>query len=84
MSPSSVVVYNLLVEGGLHAEAAKQLAEVLVTRDDLAHLATKADLAELKAEMHAMLHSQTKWLATTMIAMMIAMTAIFGAIVKLL
>jgi hypothetical protein len=87
MSATSVVVYNLLVEGGVSDEAARQLAEILVTRDDLAHLATKADLAalrtdfaEFKAEMHQALGAQTRLIITTLVAM----TAIFAAIVKLI
>ncbi|MCY3749282.1 MAG: hypothetical protein OXG64_08305 [Chloroflexi bacterium] len=68
-----------------------------LTRDDLrdeldralAHYATKADLAELRAEVHATraefkadLHSQTRWMVIAVLGSVSAASAVTGLIVR--
>ena len=81
-------IYAELTRVGISNEVASELTESvnriknLVTKQDLE--ATKQDLKvallELETTVHKELHSQTKYMIYTMIAM----TGIFGVIVKLL
>lgn len=70
-----------------HAEAMHEaLRESVATKSDLAELrnATKSDLAELRLAIKADLHAMRADIIQWTVGAMIAMTAVFGVIVKLL
>lgn len=80
-------IYEALKSAGIDEHYARAAAAAVIGVEEKTHLATKADLAELKAdfamlkaEIFAMLNRQLQ----VMMAMMVAMTGIFAAIVKLL
>jgi hypothetical protein len=90
MTTLNIELLDALKKAGVDDETARAAAkavlgieakEQLATKADLAELklATKADLAELKAEIQAMLNRQLQ----VMMGMMVALTGIFAAIVKL-
>ena len=56
---------------------AKRAAASVLSRDDLNQLATKTDIAELKADL-------IKWMAGLIISSVVAMTGIFAALVRLM
>lgn len=64
------------------AEVLQQGGQDLATKADIAELgaATKLDIADLKAEIQGMLNRQLQ----VMLAVMVALTGIFGLIVKVL
>lgn len=64
------------------ADALRQASQDLATKADIAELrmAMKLDIAELEARIQAMLNRQLQ----VMLGVMVALTAIYAAIVKLL
>jgi hypothetical protein len=72
-------LYEALIAAGAPDDIAKRAAANVLSHDQRTDLATKADLAELKAEIQAMLNRQLQVMA----GLMVAMTGIFAAIVKL-
>jgi hypothetical protein len=86
-----IIEYEALIATGAPDEAAKRAAGNVLSRDDLNQLATKLDiadlkttLAELKAEIQAMLNRQLQVMVGLTIGSMVALTTIFTAIVKFL
>jgi hypothetical protein len=90
MTAINIELLDALKKAGVDEETARAAAkavlgieerEKLATKADLEQLrlTVKADIAELKAEIQAMLNRQLQ----VMMGMMIAMTGIFAAIVKL-
>jgi hypothetical protein len=65
-------LYDALRKAGVDEDVARAAAKAVLGVEAREHLATKADLAELKAEL-------IKWNVATLVAM----TALFSAIVKL-
>lgn len=65
-------VYEALRQAGIEDDTAKAAAKSVLAVEEKETLATKADLAELKADI-------IKW----NMALMIAMTGLFAAIVKI-
>jgi hypothetical protein len=66
-------LYNALLKAGVDDDTARAAAKSVIAIEDKAHLATKADLAELKADL-------IKW---NVVAMSV-LTAIYAGIVTLL
>jgi hypothetical protein len=85
-------VYDAFKEAGVSEERASAAAIAVAThsldREHLATLATKADLEQLrhatKADLAELEADIIKWMAGLVIGSMVAMTGIFAAIVKLL
>jgi hypothetical protein len=78
-------LYEALIAAGAPDDTAKRAAANVLSRDDLNQLATKLDiadlkttLAELKAEIQAMLNRQLQVMA----GLMVGLTGIFAVIVK--
>lgn len=66
-------LYDALKKAGVDEDVARRAAKAVIGEEEKDHLATKADLSDLKA-------SLIQWSVGTLIAM----TAIFAAIVKVL
>jgi hypothetical protein len=66
-------LFEALKKAGVDEDTARKAAQAVLATEEREHLATKADLAELKADL-------IKWNVGTLIAM----TGLFTAIVKLL
>lgn len=68
------------------AEAVRESGHALATKADIAELraATKLDIAELKTEIQAMINRLLLTLTGIIVGSMVAMAGIFGLIVKLL
>lgn len=79
MTTLNVGLLDALKKAGVDDETARAAAKAVLGIEAKEQLATKADLAELKAEIQAMLNRQLQ----VMMGMMIALTGIFAAIVKL-
>jgi hypothetical protein len=75
----NIELLDALKKAGVDDETARAAAKAVLGIEAKEQLATKADLAELKAEIQAMLNRQLQ----VMMGMMIALTGIFAAIVKL-
>jgi hypothetical protein len=75
----NIELLDALKKAGVDDEIARAAAKAVLGIEAKEQLATKADLAELKAEIQAMLNRQLQ----VMMGMMIALTGIFAAIVKL-
>ena len=72
-------LYDALRKAGVDEDTARAAAGAVLADDCREHLATKTDLLALKADLHA-LESTLTW---RMVTVMVAMTAVFSAIVKL-
>ncbi|MGH8585117.1 MAG: integrase [Gammaproteobacteria bacterium] len=70
-------LYEALIAAGTPDDLAKRAAASVLNRDDLNQLATKTDIAELKADL-------IKWMAGLIIGSVVAMTGIFAALVRLM
>ncbi|MGH8587814.1 MAG: hypothetical protein ACREXX_00300 [Gammaproteobacteria bacterium] len=70
-------LYEALIAAGAPDNLAKRAAASVLSRDDLNQLATKTDIAELKADL-------IKWMAGLIIGSVVAMTGIFAALVRLM
>ncbi|MGH8582462.1 MAG: hypothetical protein ACREWG_06650 [Gammaproteobacteria bacterium] len=70
-------LYEALIAAGTPDDLAKRAAASVLSRDDLNQLATKTDIAELKADL-------IKWMAGLIIGSVVAMTGIFAALVRLM
>lgn len=70
-------LYEALIAAGAPNDLAKRAAASVLSRDDLNQLATKTDIAELKADL-------IKWMAGLIIGSVVAMTGIFAALVRLM
>lgn len=79
MTTLNIELLDALKKAGVDDETARAAAKAVLGIEAKEQLATKADLAELKAEIQAMLNRQLQ----VMMGMMIALTGIFAAIVKL-
>jgi hypothetical protein len=75
----NIELLDALKKAGVDDETARAAAKAVLGIEAKEQLATKADLAELKAEIQAMLNRQLQ----VLMGMMIALTGIFAAIVKL-
>jgi hypothetical protein len=75
----NIELLDALKKAGVDDETARAVAKALLGIEAKEQLATKADLAELKVEIQAMLNRQLQ----VMMGMMVALTGIFAAIVKL-
>ena len=73
-------LFEALKKAGIDEETARKAAQAVVGAEEKEHLATKADLAQLEARIQAMLNRQLQ----IMLGVMVALTAIYAAIVKLL
>jgi hypothetical protein len=85
-TPTMLELYEILTKSGFSPDVARRATEIIVTQDEKAQLATKEDIADLKlafsqlkADIAERLNDQMKW----QMGLMVAMTAIFSAIVKL-
>ncbi len=76
-------LYHSLVNAGIKPEDAQNVVEAW-EREMREQLATKSDMAALYAAMHADMANLKAELIKWVSGMMVAMTAIFAAIVKLL
>ena len=79
MTTLNIELLDALKKAGVDDETARAAAKAVLGIEAKEQLATKADLAELKAEIQAMLNRQLQ----VMMGMMIALTGIFAVIVKL-
>ena len=79
MTTLNIELLDALKKAGVDDETARAVAKAVLGIEAKEQLATKADLAELKAEIQAMLNRQLQ----VMMGMMVALTGIFAAIVKL-
>lgn len=70
-------LYEALIAAGSPDDLAKRAAASVLSRDDLNQLATKTDIAELKADL-------ITWMAGLIIGSVVAMTGIFAALVRLM
>ena len=70
-------LYEALIAAGSPDDLAKRAAASVLSRDDVNQLATKTDIAELKADL-------IKWMAGLIIGSVVAMTGIFAALVRLI
>ena len=51
MSDTTLEIYNALIEAGIGKERAERVAELVISREEARHLATKSDIAELRADL---------------------------------
>ncbi len=79
MTTLNIELLDALKKAGVDDETARAAAKAVLGIEAKEQLATKADLAELKAEIQAMLNRQLQ----VMMGVMVALTGIFAAIVKL-
>ena len=86
MAASTLELYELLKSAGWQETQARERARLLLTIDDKEHLATKADLARLEAnltkEIHNAMWAQIRWLFGIQIVAFSAMGGVFAGIVK--
>jgi len=73
-------LYEALRAAGVKDETARAAAQSVIAIEDKEHLATKADLTQLRADFSEMKGEIIKWNVVTMGVM----TALFSAIVTLL
>jgi hypothetical protein len=50
MSDTTLEIYNALIEAGISKKRAERVAELVISREEARHLATKSDIAELRAD----------------------------------
>ena len=84
MSMMVVEVYDALRRVGVEDDMARAAAKAVIGADDRASLATKADLAELRSATRADISELKADLIKWNAGLLVAMTAIFAGIVKLL
>ena len=51
MSDTTLELYNALIEAGIEKKRAERVAELVISRDEARHLATKSDIADLRADL---------------------------------
>ena len=73
-------LFDALKKAGVDEETARKAAQAVVGAEEKEHLATKADLAQLEARVQGMLNRHL----LAVLGAMVALTAIYAAIVKLL
>ena len=78
MSSATVDLYNALVEAGVDKEQAQKVADQIVTREDAQHFATKADLAELKADLQRFLFTALVTQAVFIIGLVVGLIELIG------
>ncbi len=76
MATTTIDLYNALVEAGVDKEKARVAAESVVSRDEAQHFATKADIAELKADLQRFLFVALVTQAVFLIGMTITLIQI--------
>jgi hypothetical protein len=87
MTATNIELLDALKKAGVDEETARAAAKAVLGIEEREQLVTKeflrAELAELKAEIQAMLNRQLQVMVGLTIGSMVAMTGIFAAIVKL-
>jgi hypothetical protein len=73
-------LYQALKAAGIEDGLALAAARSVIAAEDKEHLATKADLTELRLTLKADLEALRADLTRTMVTLLIAMTAIFSGI----
>lgn len=48
MSDTTLELYNALIEAGIEKKRAERVAELVISREEAKHLATKSDVADLR------------------------------------
>jgi hypothetical protein len=83
----NIELLDALKKAGVDEETARAAAKAVLGIEEREQLVTKeflrAELAELKAEIQAMLNRQLQVMVGLTIGSMVAMTGIFAAVVKL-
>jgi len=51
MSDTTLELYNALIEAGIDRQRAERVAELVISREEAKHLATKSDIAGLRADL---------------------------------
>jgi hypothetical protein len=51
MSETTLELYNALIEAGIEKKRAGRVAELVISREEARHLATKSDIADLRADL---------------------------------
>ena len=51
MSDTTLELYNALIEVGIEKKRAERVAELVISREEAKHLATKSDIADLRADL---------------------------------
>ena len=51
MSDTTLEIYNALIEAGIGKKRAERVAELVISREEARHLASKSDIAELRADL---------------------------------
>ena len=51
MSDTTLELYNALIEAGIEKKRAERVAELVISREEAKHLATKSDVADLRADL---------------------------------
>lgn len=51
MSDTTLELYNALIEAGIEKKRAERVAELVISREEAKHLATKSDIADLRADL---------------------------------
>jgi hypothetical protein len=72
---TTIELFEALKAAGVEDTVARRAAQAVLSVEDRAQLATKADLAELKADL-------IKWCVGLHVGTMVAMTGVFAAIVN--
>jgi len=72
---TTIELYQALKAAGVDDGIAQRAAQAVLSVEDRAQLATKADFAELKADL-------IKWCVGFNVGTMVAMTGLFAAIVQ--
>jgi len=87
MATTTFQLYDALKAAGVEDHIARAAAQSVLTIEDRAHLATKADLADLRADilkaMGDLKYDLAKWGAWLLVAALTLETAVFAVIVKL-
>jgi len=51
MSDTTLEIYNALIEAGIEKKRAERVAELVISREEARHLATKSDIGDLRADL---------------------------------
>ena len=51
MSDTTLELYNALIEAGIEKKRAERVAELVISRDEVRHLASKSDIADIRADL---------------------------------
>lgn len=78
MSSITVDLYNALIEAGVDKDKAQRVTDMIVTRDDAAHFATKADVSELKADLQRFLFTALVTQAIFIIGLVVGLIELIG------